>query len=90
MPTRAFLLLLLLIMEIGMLLMAALYLSGRRGLGWLDYLAWGLLALVLPVLGPFLVIVFRPGESRGKLVEEHQPAGSARRLRMDDPSVTSR
>ncbi len=45
MSPRAFLLIMLLITEIGMLLMAALFLSGRRGLGWLDYLAWALVAL---------------------------------------------
>ena len=90
MSPRSFLLLMLLIMEIGMLLMAALFLIGRRSLGWLDYLAWALVALLLPVLGPFLVIAFRPGEPRDAPAREEgrPPSGPSRRLRMDDPSVT--
>ncbi len=46
---------------IGMSLFALLYLRQRR-LSWWGYWGWGLLALLLPVLGPFLVIANRPGE----------------------------
>ncbi len=53
---RLFLLLCLL----GMELQAALFLSQRR-LPFLAYLGWGLLAVLLPVVGPFLVILRRPG-----------------------------
>ena len=48
---------------LGMGLLAMFYLS-RRALGWTEYLAWGLFAVLLPVLGPFLVIALRPGIPR--------------------------
>ena len=47
----------------GMLALAAAYLVQRR-LAWHQYLGWGLVALIFPVLGPFLVIANRPGERR--------------------------
>ena len=53
---RLFLLLCLL----GMELLAAFFLSQRR-LPFLAYLGWGLLAVLLPVMGPFLVILHKPG-----------------------------
>lgn len=46
-----------------MFLLAVLYLHRRR-LSWLEYCAFGLLALFLPILGPFLVIALRPGQPR--------------------------
>ena len=39
---------------------AFFYLRYRRA-GFLEYVLWGIVALVLPVLGPFLVIAARPG-----------------------------
>ena len=42
-------------------LLAVLYLRTRR-LTWDGYLAWGLLTLLIPILGPCLVIACRPGE----------------------------
>jgi hypothetical protein len=89
MSPRALLLFLLLIMEIGMLLMAAFYLRRRR-MGWLDYLAWGIVAVALPVLGPFLVIAFHPGEARFSRTADCSHGGCAPRLRVDDRSVGSR
>lgn len=47
----------------GMALLAAFYLR-RRNLDWPEYLGWGILAVVLPILGPFLVIVLHPGRVR--------------------------
>jgi len=48
---------------VAMLLLALLYL--RRGpLTPLQAAAWGLFALLVPALGPFLVILARPGRSR--------------------------
>ena len=44
-------------------LLAAFYLRSRR-LSFLQYLAWGLLIVLAPMLGPFLAIVFRPGQAR--------------------------
>jgi membrane-bound metal-dependent hydrolase YbcI (DUF457 family) len=45
----------------GMLMVAVLYLRQRK-LTTLAYFLWGLLALLLPILGPYLVITARPGE----------------------------
>jgi hypothetical protein len=56
--------LLLLLGILGMALLAAFYLR-RRELSWQAYLLWGLVALLIPVLGPFLVIASRPGRPRG-------------------------
>jgi len=47
----------------GMLALAAAYLVQRR-LAWHQYLGWGLVALIFPILGPFLVIINRPGVRR--------------------------
>lgn len=44
--------------------LGAFYLS-RRSLSLPAYLAWGLLILLVPLLGPFLVIAARPGKPRG-------------------------
>jgi len=49
--------------SVVMFLLAVLYLR-RRKLSWLEYCAFGLLALFLPILGPFLVIALRPGQPR--------------------------
>jgi F0F1-type ATP synthase assembly protein I len=46
-----------------MALLAVLYLSQRR-LSWTAYCLWGLLAVLLPVVGPFLVILAHPGQKR--------------------------
>ena len=48
---------------VGMALLAALYLR-RRELRTAQYLSWGLLALLVPLLGPFLVILNHPGRLR--------------------------
>ena len=48
---------------VGMFALAMLYLFQRR-LAWHQYLGWGLVALIFPVLGPFLVIANRPGVKR--------------------------
>ncbi len=37
----------------------------RRELGTGAYILWGLFALLVPALGPFLVIVLRPGKRAG-------------------------
>jgi hypothetical protein len=43
-----------------MALLGLIYLSQRQ-LRWQAFCAWGLLAVLIPVLGPFLVIASRPG-----------------------------
>ncbi len=47
----------------GMFALAMVYLVQRR-LAWHQYLGWGLVALIFPILGPFLVIANRPGVRR--------------------------
>jgi hypothetical protein len=56
----------LLLVSMSMLLLAFFYLR-KRQLNPLQRLFWVLLALVMPVLGPFLAIALRPGkpEKRG-------------------------
>ena len=50
----------------GMALLAAFYLR-RREMSTGAYVAWGLLALLVPLLGPFLVILNHPGHLRPSL-----------------------
>lgn len=52
---------LLLVVIILMALMAFSYLRSRK-LTWREYIGLGLVALLVPLLGPFLVILSRPGE----------------------------
>ena len=54
---------LLLLDILAMSALAVFYLR-RRPLPWLAFLAWGLLAVLVPVLGPFLVVACRPGSAR--------------------------
>lgn len=44
----------------GMAVLALFFLRHRR-MDWVSYCGWGLLAIGVPVLGPFLVIARRPG-----------------------------
>lgn len=55
--------LLLFICLLGMALLAALYLRTRR-LSVPAFLGWGLILILLPLIGPFLVILIGPGERR--------------------------
>jgi 4-hydroxybenzoate polyprenyltransferase len=57
--------LLLILCMTGMALLAAFYLRRREMPHW-AYIAWGLLALLVPVLGPFLVILNNPGRLRNE------------------------
>jgi hypothetical protein len=56
---------LLLFCLLGMAVLAALYLRGRR-LSFSEYMKWGLLIILAPLLGPFLVILAAPGEPRDR------------------------
>jgi hypothetical protein len=51
---------LLLAVMLAMALLALVYLQGRRLALW-QQVGWGLLILLLPLLGPFLAIWARPG-----------------------------
>lgn len=59
--TRETMRLIILICLVGMALLAVLYLRTRR-MTLSSYITWGLLALLVPLLGPFLVILSQPGE----------------------------
>ena len=54
---------LLVICLLGMAVLAALFLR-QRSLSLIAYLGWGLLIILLPILGPFLVLLTRPGKQR--------------------------
>lgn len=54
---------LLLLDIIGLALLAIFYLR-HRPISALAFLGWGLLAVLVPLLGPFLVIAARPGSTR--------------------------
>jgi hypothetical protein len=54
---------LLLLSMLGMAVLAAFFLRGRS-LSLREYIIWGALIVFLPLVGPFLVIVLRPGHSR--------------------------
>lgn len=58
-----FLQILLVLDILGMAILAIFYLR-QRPLSWLSFLGWGLLAVLVPILGPFLAIVTRPGSHR--------------------------
>ena len=51
---------LLLVCMLSMVILAALYLRQRR-LAPLAYAFWGLAAILIPVIGPFIVIWMKPG-----------------------------
>jgi hypothetical protein len=55
--------LLLIICLLGMALLAVLSLRQRK-MPAAAYIGWGLLAILLPLIGPFVVLLVRPGESR--------------------------
>jgi len=52
---------LLFVCVLGMSLVAAFYLRRRR-LTFREYLSWGLLIVLVPLLGPFLVLMAAPGK----------------------------
>jgi hypothetical protein len=53
--------LLLVVGALCMAILAVLYLR-RRELTITEYIGWGLLIVLLPLLGPFLVIFYQPGK----------------------------
>ena len=48
---------------LSMAVLAAFFLR-RRNLSLLEYALWGLIAILLPAVGPFLVIWMRPGHKQ--------------------------
>jgi hypothetical protein len=72
---------------IAMALFALVYLRQRR-MNATAYWCWGILALIIPVLGPFLVIANRPGEwdpTFSLSADARQLAAWARRLLPEAP-----
>ncbi len=55
-----FLRMLLVVVMLGMSLLALVYLQGRRLSLW-QQVGWGLLIFLLPMIGPFLAILLKPG-----------------------------
>jgi hypothetical protein len=55
--------LLLVLFLLAMTLLSVAYLR-RRQMPFSAFATWGLLAVLLPAIGPFLVIVLQPGKSR--------------------------
>ena len=55
--------LLLAVCLLGMALLAILSLRQRK-LSMAAYIGWGLLAILVPFVGPFVVLLLHPGESR--------------------------
>jgi hypothetical protein len=51
----------LLLIDIVVIALLAIFFLRERRLSWLEYCCWGLLAVMVPLLGPFLVILSRPG-----------------------------
>jgi hypothetical protein len=54
----------LLILTIIVMAALALFFLSRRRLTPYEFAAWGLLAILVPLLGPFLVIYLRPGDRK--------------------------
>ncbi len=51
-----------LLVDIVVMALFALFYLRQRRMSWSSYCYWSLLAIGVPVLGPFLVIAKRPGE----------------------------
>ena len=64
---------LLLLCWIGMVLLAVFFLRGRR-LTFFQYLGWGLMAVLVPFLGAFLVVLLHPGASLYRRSRRKRPA----------------
>lgn len=61
MQTADILRLMLLLCCVGMAVLALFSLRQRRLLWW-QFILWETLAIAVPLLGPFIVIAFKPGE----------------------------
>jgi hypothetical protein len=89
MGTAAVIRTILLVDIVAMALLALFYLRQRR-MSWTSYCCWGLLAIGVPVLGPFLLIANRPGEWNpgfSLLADFRQLASWARCLLPGEPPI---
>lgn len=72
-------------------LLALLYLR-QRSMAWYAYFVWGILAVFVPVIGPFFVIASRPGRWNPSFSLRRDIArclGWMRCLLPDSPSETA-
>jgi len=63
---------LLIVCLLGLMLLAISFL-GQRKVPWLHYLSWGLIAILLPLVGPFWVIT-RRSRKRFRRPRRYPPA----------------
>ena len=54
---------LLLVCMLSMVILAVFYLRQRK-LTHLAYVLWGLIAILIPIIGPFIVIWMQPGKEK--------------------------
>jgi len=58
-----FMRLLLIACLVSLAVIAVFYLRGRQ-LSYWGYIGWGLVAVFIPLVGPFIVLLSRPGKKR--------------------------
>jgi hypothetical protein len=83
---------LLIVDMVALALLALVYLRQRR-MSIIEYCFWGLLAILIPVIGPFIVIANRPGEwepSYSVREDVYRVFGWVRRLLPEVPHTASR
>ena len=66
---------------VGLAVIAVFYLRGRQ-LSYWGYLGWGLVAILIPLVGPFIVLLARPGKKRQAPL---QPQEGAQQNRSENP-----
>ena len=71
--TADFMRLLLLLCWTGMSALGVFFLRSRR-LDFYGYLGWGIFTILVPLLGPFLAILLRPGKSHYRRPRRKRPA----------------
>ena len=74
---------------VAMSVLALLYLR-RRPLTRIQFAAWGLVALLVPALGPFLVILSQPGKSNRTRINAEAAEKSAFLLARPRPILRKR
>ncbi len=88
MTTSDLLRILLLLTALGMIALALNYLR-QRHLAWPDFLAWALLAVLVPIFGPCLVIALRPGQTESGQAQPPQRTPARRSTRAARPAERS-
>ncbi len=54
---------------LGMAILAVLSLRTRK-MPTASYIAWGMFAILLPLVGPFIVLLAHPGENQPSITEK--------------------